>query len=246
MIDFLVIGGGIAGAVGRRAAGGAGRGDGARGRGRAGLPHLGPVGGAVRGKLRRAGGDRAEPRQPRRRCGTAAICRPRGLLLVGTRDNAALFETDMAEMGLRAAGPRRDAGAGADPEPRGGDPRRVPRTTAWDIDTDRLLQDYARAIRAAGGTVVTGSAGDRDPADRGRLGGRDRRRHARGAGAGQRRRVLGRPGGGGWPGCAPLGLQPYRRSMARIPAPGGHATGRLADALRRRRDAGTPSPTPGR
>jgi glycine/D-amino acid oxidase-like deaminating enzyme len=144
----------------------------------------------------------------------------RGLLLIGTSDNAALFDTDMVEMGLAPL--TRDETLGLVPVL---NPAVVTRggfhAAAWDIDTNRLLQDYARVIRAAGGTVLTGSPVTAI------------RRTSAGwavetAGTTHEARVLVNAAGS-WAdtvsrmaGIAPLGLQPYRRSMARIPAPGGH------------------------
>jgi glycine/D-amino acid oxidase-like deaminating enzyme len=94
---------------------------------------------------------------------------------------------------------------------------------AWDIDTDLLLQGFAREVRANGGeirlkapvTAITRIAGGW----RVTAGGADitaaRLVNAAGAWAD---RVAGLAG-------VPLiGFQPYRRSMARIPAPGGHDT----------------------
>ena len=92
---------------------------------------------------------------------------------------------------------------------------------AWDIDTDLLLQGFARTARAKGANIVT----------------RARVTAITREGAGWR---VTWPGGaalagilvnaaGAWAdqvaemaGLAPLGLIPRRRSMARIPAPGGH------------------------
>ncbi|SFA87639.1 Glycine/D-amino acid oxidase [Poseidonocella pacifica] len=91
---------------------------------------------------------------------------------------------------------------------------------AWDIDTDRMLQDYAKAIRQTGGTVQT----------RAKV-----RRITRGgqwrvdtdAGTFEADIILNAAGAWGdevaaMAGVTPLGLEPRRRSMARIPAPGGH------------------------
>ena len=92
---------------------------------------------------------------------------------------------------------------------------------AWDIDTDLLLQGFAKAARArgarfvmraqvtaiarmAGGWTVTSSAG----AFSGSM-----LVNAAGAWVDQVAEMAG---------IRPLGFQPNRRSMARIPAPGGH------------------------
>ncbi|MEJ6390611.1 NAD(P)/FAD-dependent oxidoreductase [Gymnodinialimonas ulvae] len=91
---------------------------------------------------------------------------------------------------------------------------------AWDIDTDRMVHHYARRIRA-GGAVHTGT----------RVTAITRLKN------GWRVMANGTPyearnlvnAAGAWAdqiavlaGLAPLGLTPLRRSMARMPAPGGH------------------------
>ncbi len=92
---------------------------------------------------------------------------------------------------------------------------------AFDIDTDQVMQQAARTARAHGATLkttapVTGIARDGGhwtvTADR-TYQRRDRR---------QRGRRLGRPDRGTGGIAAHLGLVPYRRSMARLPAPGDH------------------------
>jgi glycine/D-amino acid oxidase-like deaminating enzyme len=145
---------------------------------------------------------------------------PRGMMLIGTRDNAERFDADMAGMGLEPMGPA---------EMRALVPILNPATVtrggwhdaALDIDTDRLIQDFARQVRAAGGEVRT-----RAPVTAIR---RTATGWAVAAGAETvETRVL-VDAAGAWAdrialmaGIAPLGLQPYRRSMARLAAPGGH------------------------
>jgi glycine/D-amino acid oxidase-like deaminating enzyme len=92
---------------------------------------------------------------------------------------------------------------------------------AWDIDTDLLLQNFAREARANGAQIITRArvtaiartpggwrvstaAGDFDGA---------LLVNAAGAWADQLALLAG---------IRPLGVTPLRRSMARIPAPGGH------------------------
>ncbi|MGZ2256705.1 NAD(P)/FAD-dependent oxidoreductase [Roseobacter sp. A03A-229] len=92
---------------------------------------------------------------------------------------------------------------------------------AQDIDTDRLLQDFARTLRRAGGTVETNCRIDSIRFQAGHWTLRCGDRHftapllvnAAGAWADQVAQMAG---------VAPLGIVPHRRSMARIPAPGGH------------------------
>lgn len=92
---------------------------------------------------------------------------------------------------------------------------------AQDIDTDRMLQDYARTVRQNGGAVETGCRVDSIRFEQGlwtvASGESDFHAatlvNAAGAWADQVAELAG---------IAPLGIVPHRRSMARIPAPGGH------------------------
>ena len=92
---------------------------------------------------------------------------------------------------------------------------------AWDLDTDLLVQNFAREVRGNGGQVhttaevtaisrtATGwdvSVGDEVLSARNVV-------NAAGAWVDVVAEMAG---------IAPLGVTPYRRSMARIPAPGGH------------------------
>lgn len=97
---------------------------------------------------------------------------------------------------------------------------------AYDIDTDRLLQDFARTIRSSGGAVVTGARvthvareGNlwRVTISNGETFEAEMILNAAGAWADPVARLCG---------MAPLGITPHRRSMARIPAPGGHDVSR--------------------
>jgi D-arginine dehydrogenase len=150
----------------------------------------------------------------------ANVLSPRGLLLVGHASEAAAFHADVVEMGLSEISPG-DACA------------RVPilnpeavafaalSASASDIDTDQILQTAARRIRAAGGRIVTKSPVEaifKNPAGWtvnavGTTASADLLVNAAGAWADQVATLAG---------VAPLGLQPKRRSMARLPAPVGH------------------------
>ena len=145
---------------------------------------------------------------------------PRGLLVVARADQKPLFQADMTGLDLEPVSVA---------EAREMVPVINPDTVdiagyhdaAWDIDTDRLMQDFARVVRAAGGAVIT----------RARV---DAIRHT---GAGWEVDAAGRThharqlvnAAGAWAdeiatlaGLRPIGITPYRRSMARLPAPGGH------------------------
>ena len=149
----------------------------------------------------------------------AGVLSPRGLMIVGRSDEQDAFDADVAGMGMQVI-PVAEACA------------KVPalnpavvglaawHADAWDIDTDRLLQGYARAAKVLGAQIVTGARVDaiaRDGAGwRVRAGGVD---HAA--------RVIVNAAGA-WvdqiaamAGVRSPGFQPYRRSMARIPAPAG-------------------------
>lgn len=148
------------------------------------------------------------------------VLSPRGLMLLAGPGERADFDRDVAAMDLtelsaedaRALVPildtRHITGAAH------GD-------GASDIDTDKLVQDFARDIRAKGGTLVTGARVT--AIDRGADGWT-----VRSGDATHRAKVLVNAAGA-WgdhvaamAGVAPLGLTPLRRSVARMPAPGGH------------------------
>lgn len=145
---------------------------------------------------------------------------PRGLLIAARADEKDAFEADIATMGVgqislaEAQGfvpildPAQLAYAGY-------------HETAYDIDTDRLLQDFARIVRQNGGQVIT-NAGVRSitkTTDGWQVKTETetytctRLVNAAGAWADQIATMAG---------ITPIGLTPLRRSMARIPAPGGH------------------------
>ncbi|MBN2906662.1 MAG: FAD-binding oxidoreductase [Rhodobacteraceae bacterium] len=144
----------------------------------------------------------------------------RGLMVVGRAEDAERYEADRVHMKLRTLtrdearemvpilNPDMLAFAGLN-------------EAAWDLDTDLLIQNFARQIRGNGGAVLTGQ----------RVGAIAR------TGAGwsvetakdtYQGRVLVNAAGA-WvdeiarmAGVTPLGFTPMRRSMARLPAPGGH------------------------
>ncbi len=154
----------------------------------------------------------------------AGVLSERGLLLIGTADTADAFAADVARMKLAEIGP-----AAAREMVPVLDPAVVDRAAhdphAWDIDTDALMQGFARAARANGAEIVT------------RAGVEAIRRTAGGwevdAGAQTRSARLLVNAAGAWAdriaalaGVAPVGLTPLRRSMARVAAPEGHDVSR--------------------
>lgn len=145
----------------------------------------------------------------------------RGLMIVARQDDEDAFRADMVQMGVHEISPRDALG-------------KVPvldaqqvafagyHAEAFDIDTDRMMQDFIRVLRANGGKVVTDSIVT------------DIRQDSHGwhvsAGADYTAPTLVNAAGAwadliaGIAGVTPLGIVPHRRSMARLAAPGGHDT----------------------
>jgi len=145
---------------------------------------------------------------------------PRGLLVVGNADQTDNFERDLIDLTLDPISveeacayvpilnPDVVACAGY-------------HEAAWDIDTDSLIQDFAKDIRANGGDVVVGAPVADITRD-----GSTWTVHTGEAEYSARMLVN---AAGAWAdpiatmaGIAPIGITPHRRSMARLPAPGGH------------------------
>ncbi|WP_050928328.1 NAD(P)/FAD-dependent oxidoreductase [Aestuariivita boseongensis] len=145
---------------------------------------------------------------------------PRGLMVLGRKDQADSFAHDLKDLGLDAL---------SLDEARAMVPILNPDTVgfagyheaAWDLDTDRMIQDFAKTIRARGGQVLTAhpvTAISRSNAGwTVTAGGTDFSGsvlvNAAGAWADPVAELAG---------IAPIGITPHRRSMARLPAPGGH------------------------
>jgi glycine/D-amino acid oxidase-like deaminating enzyme len=152
------------------------------------------------------------------------VLSPRGLMVVGRAEDEATFAADSAHMRLR----RLSCDEARDLMPIL-DPAKLAfaglHEDAWDLDTDLLIQNFAREIRRNGGEVLTGrhvtaiarsGAGwaveTGDTAVEARM-----LVNAAGAWVDEVARMAG---------IAPLGFTPMRRSMARLPAPGGQDLGR--------------------
>jgi glycine/D-amino acid oxidase-like deaminating enzyme len=148
------------------------------------------------------------------------VLSPRGLMIVAGPDERAAFEADVAAMQM-APIPVAEACAAVPVLNPAAVAFAARADHAWDIDTDRLIQDFAREARANGAEIVTGAevrALRRDG---------DLWRADTPAGAFAGRAVVN--AAGAWAdrvatlaGLRPKGLVPHRRSMARIPAPAGH------------------------
>ncbi|WP_050524275.1 NAD(P)/FAD-dependent oxidoreductase [Pseudorhodobacter wandonensis] len=145
---------------------------------------------------------------------------PRGMMIVAKADEKSAFEADAASMELVPMSVE---------EARLVVPILNPETVAhvamadhaWDIDTDLLLQGFARQARRDHAEIVTkapvtaiarDASGWRVTTPQGAFSARILI-NASGAWADEIAKMAG---------VAPLGMTPLRRSMARIPAPGGH------------------------
>ena len=146
---------------------------------------------------------------------------PRGLMIVAEPTDEDAFRADLAHMGVAEIAPS-EACARVPIL----DPAKVGfagyHAEAYDIDTDRLMQDFIRTLRGNGGQVITDATVTAI------------RQDAHGwhisAGADYTAPTLVNAAGAwadliaGIAGVTPLGIVPHRRSMARLAAPGGHDT----------------------
>lgn len=145
----------------------------------------------------------------------------RGLMIIAHSDEKEAFEKDVKEMGVHGISSaealamvpvldsQKVAFAGYHAE-------------AFDIDTDRLMQDFIRTLRANGGEIVTDAIVTNIRQDAHGW-------HLRAGGEYTAPTLVNAAGAwadiiAGIAGVAPLGIVPHRRSMARIAAPGGHDT----------------------
>ncbi len=148
------------------------------------------------------------------------VLSPRGLMILAAADQADTFAHDVATMGLdrlsvddaRAMVPILNPDHVA---------HAAHHESAWDLDTDRMIQNFVTEMRGNGGTVRTGAAVTDIT--------RDGPHWQVTAGAEVFTTGTLVNAAGAWAdviatmaGVRPLGLTPLRRSMARVPAPGGH------------------------
>ncbi len=152
------------------------------------------------------------------------VLSPRGIMILARADQAEAFRADAAGMGLAEV---------TVAEARAIVPILNPEVVThvavadhvWDIDTDLMLQGYARTARAGGAQIITGAAVTgilRDGAGW---------RITTPKGEFRAGTVVNAAGPwvdavAGMAGVRPLGFAPMRRSMARLPAPGGHDVSR--------------------
>jgi len=146
----------------------------------------------------------------------------RGLLIIAQADDEDAFQADVKTMGVQPIAPseamklvpildaKKLGFAGYHAE-------------ACDIDTDLLMQDFIRTLRANGGQVITDATVTDIRQDASGW-------HVKAAGDVYTAPTLVNAAGAwadlvaGIAGVTPLGIVPHRRSMARIAAPGGHDT----------------------
>ncbi|WP_293572636.1 FAD-binding oxidoreductase [Phaeobacter sp.] len=171
---------------------------------------------------------------------------PRGMMLVGSPAQADEFAADCATLSMTVIPVEQAVQMVPDL-----DPEKIGfaayHDTAEDLDADRLLQDFAKELRRKGGTLRTGAQVTAmrrlgpDELQSGELKSDDLQSGQAGAHVGWEVTIATRSGqeqlratyvvnaAGAWAddiarlaGIAPIGLQPKRRSMARLPAPAGH------------------------
>ena len=149
---------------------------------------------------------------------TSDVLTPRGLLMVALEDEVPVFETDLSDMGMEEIGV--SAARERMPILSNGIVRAAIHEGASDIDTGRVLDLFGYLVTDAWGKVLKGAEvvgitrtkawNVRTREDAFEF---DIVVNAAGAWADRVAEMAG---------VRPLGLQPYRRSMARLPAPGGH------------------------
>lgn len=150
----------------------------------------------------------------------ADVLSPRGLLLIGSAVTANAFAQDQTHMQLDPISPQEAQAMIPILDTKVVD-RAAYHAEAWDIDTDKLVQTFARTARQNGAHIITKAqvtnivktgtgwaitAAEETHEARTLI-------NAAGAWVDQIAEMAA---------IAPLGFQPLRRSMARIPAPGGH------------------------
>jgi glycine/D-amino acid oxidase-like deaminating enzyme len=143
----------------------------------------------------------------------------RGLMLLAGPGDDAAFDLDSTKMDLARLSPA-EAQAMVPILDTNHITAAAHHADAWDIDTDRMVQHFARQIRS-GGIVETGA--EVTAITRLASGWHVQSR----AGVFEAHTLVNAAGAWADPiaamaGVAPLGLTPLRRSMARMPAPGGH------------------------
>ena len=148
------------------------------------------------------------------------VLSPRGMMMVASAGHEEAFRADSADLGLEEI--TLDQAATLWPIlNRDTITHAAYREDAQDLDTDLLIQNFARSARASGAQIVTGArvtgierlaSGWRVTTADGHIHDSDLLVNAAGAWADTVAQMAG---------LTPLGIQPYRRSMARIALPAG-------------------------
>ena len=150
----------------------------------------------------------------------ADVLSPRGFILLGTSASRADYDHDKSAMQMEEIGPTEAQNMVPILDP-SVITHAAYDNAAQDIDTDKLLQGYARTARQNGAQILTKS------------GATAIRKIATGWSVTTPQNTLESHilinAAGAWAdriaimaGITPIGITPHRRSMARIPAPGGH------------------------
>ncbi len=154
---------------------------------------------------------------------TPGLLGPRGLMFLAGRGEEALLDADITAMALAPMSVGEACAMVPIIDP-GHVTAAAYHAAAWDIDTDLMIQAFAREARANGATITTKAHVTDITRQRGQW-------HVTTATETYTARSLVNAAGA-WAdqiaemaGIAPIGLTPLRRSMARIPAPGGHDVG---------------------
>ena len=143
---------------------------------------------------------------------------PRGFLLLARAGEDAAFDADLAD--LASIEITLEQAHARVPILNDQITRAAYHDSAQDIDTDRMIQDFAKVLRSNGGEIITGAPVTGIEAGKNwsiRCGDDVLVGHtlvnAAGAWADEIAKLAG---------ISPIGITPCRRSVARIPAPGGH------------------------
>ena len=148
------------------------------------------------------------------------VLSPRGLLMIAHDDLKAEFDADVAAMELHLIDKDKALALWPDLNP-ASFTMAAYGAHAWDIDTDRLMQNFAREVKANGGTISTkaevrairkGRSDWEVELTTGETISAQILVNAAGSWADKIAEMAGIP---------TIGFTPYRRSMGRIPAPGG-------------------------
>jgi glycine/D-amino acid oxidase-like deaminating enzyme len=144
---------------------------------------------------------------------------PRGFLLLGRAGEDAAFDADLNDLSsveISVADARAHVPILNDKITRA-----AYHSSALDIDTDRLIQDFAKQVRHNGGTIITNALVDAITFKN------DRWSVSTGTETYTAKTLVN--AAGAWAdqvatlaGVTQIGITPMRRSMARVPAPGGH------------------------